>query len=317
MPEAVRTFVARPDAPVPFGLEPGAAGGRTGPGVLQMSDEDLAHVPPTELAELFSAEVPAGAALPTSFAGTPQPRILAEGDSWFAYPKTWILLGAPSNIILQLVKLGGYTIHSMAANGDEAVEMLSGERERLVDALAADPYDAVLFSGGGNDIVGKYNIDYLVRKPSAGVSGAALIDAVKFQRRMDEVKHAYLDLLDLVARFSKNPNAPIITHTYDRAIPSGKAAKFVGGLVSIKAWIKPYLDPMGISPPDQQAIIDAMLAQFQAMLLGIEAAFPNRFHVVRTNPTVAANEWANEIHPNPAGFRKIAIKVKAVLDAVI
>jgi hypothetical protein len=256
---------------------------------------------------------------PALFDGTAQPRILAEGDSWFAYPKKWILLGSPSNIILQLTQLGGYRIRSLAANGDEAVEMLAGsERERLIQTLAADPYDALLFSGGGNDIVGQYNIDYLVRKKTAGLSGAALIDSVKFQRRLDQVKSAYLDLLDLIARFSKNPNAPVIAHTYDRAIPSGKGAKFVAGLVSIKAWIKPYLDPLGIPLAEQQLIIDAMLDQFEAMLTGLESSFPGRFHVVRTRPTVdPATEWSNEIHPTPAGFRKIALKVKATLDAVV
>src|SRR5262249_35008760 len=156
-----------------------------------------------ELAELFEAEVPTGAPTPALFDGSAQPHILAEGDSWFAYPRKWILLGKPSNIILQLVKLGGYRIRSLAANGDEAVEMLAGnERERLVDTLAADFYDAVLFSGGGNDIVGKYNIDYLVDAKSTGASGAALIDLARFDRRLDEVRTAYLDLLDLIARFS-------------------------------------------------------------------------------------------------------------------
>ncbi|MCL4836720.1 MAG: hypothetical protein KJ058_01980 [Thermoanaerobaculia bacterium] len=290
-----------------------------GEGILRVRQPDVERIPQAELELLMESQLAPGDPLPLSFDGRPLPRILAEGDSWFAYPRSWLLLGAASNIILQLHRLGGYDITSLASNGDEIVEMMSGRaRQELVECFARQSFGALLFSGGGNDVVGEYNIDFLVNPKASGASGKGLIHAERFSRRLKEVEHAYLDLLDLIARFAKNPRMPIVAHTYDRPIPSGKGAKFVAGAVSVKAWIKPYLDPLGIPVPEQQEIVEEMLHQFEQMLLGLEQRFPGRLHVVRTQPTVdPQTEWKDEIHPTPAGFEKLARKVKAKLDQVV
>jgi hypothetical protein len=290
-----------------------------GGGILRMSRADVALLPERELAGLVPAIHPAGAPLPLSLAGLPLPRVLAEGDSWFAYPRSWILFGDGSNIIHQLHDLGGFDLTSVAANGDEMVEMMSGQgREELVERFSREAFDAMLVSGGGNDIVGQYNIDYLVQPKASGGAGVGLIDAARFARRLQQIRDAYVDLLELVARFAKNPQMPVVTHTYDRPIPSGKGAKFVGGVVSIKAWIKPYLDPLAIPVAEQKGIVDEMLRQFENMLTGLEQAYPGRLCVARTQGTIdPVADWKDEIHPTPGGFRKIAGKLKAVLDRVV
>jgi len=290
-----------------------------GAGVLRLRQADVERVPQAELDRLMESQLEPGAPLPLSFDGMPLPRILAEGDSWFAYPRSWILLGAASNIILQLHQLGGYDITSLASNGDEIVEMMSGRaRQELVACFAKESFDALLFSGGGNDVVGEYNIDFLVKPKASGGVGKALIHPDRFPRRLKEIESAYLDLLDLIERFAKNPQMPVIVHTYDKPIPSGKGAKFVGGAVSVKAWIKPYLDPLGIPVAEQQEIVEEMLRQFEEMLVGLEQRFPGRIHVVRTQPTVdPQTEWKDEIHPTPGGFARLARKIKAKLDQVV
>ena len=82
-------------------------------------------------------------------------QILAEGDSWFDYPA---FIGG--GIIPRLAGRLGVPILNPAKAGDEVRYML-GVEERLVlaDQLsggspAGGPWDVVLFSGGGNDIVG-------------------------------------------------------------------------------------------------------------------------------------------------------------------
>lgn len=313
----LRSFVA-PGAPEPVGLAAAGAARRVGPGVLRLPVEDLARLPPEELEALLVAEVAPTASAPRLVSGQPLPRILAEGDSWFAYPRSWILVGPSSNIILQLHRLGGYDITSLAANGDEAVEMLAGsDREQLVDALASAHYDALLFSGGGNDIVGQYNIDYLVEVPASGQDPQARIHEERFARRLGQIERAYRDLLALIGRFARNKAMPVVAHTYDNAVPTGKGAKFVGGLVSVKAWIKPYLDPMGVPPLQQQQILIEMLDRFEEMLGRLEVEFNGRLHVVRTRGTIGAAEWKDEIHPTPNGFKNLARKVKSTLDAVV
>ena len=65
--------------------------------------------------------------------------MVAQGDSWFAYPKKWILAGKPSNLIdhLSTWTKGKANFYSMASNGAEAVDMLSGKQkhELIMESL--------------------------------------------------------------------------------------------------------------------------------------------------------------------------------------
>ena len=62
--------------------------------------------------------------------------IVSEGDSWFAYPRKWFFAGKPSNLISHISSWTRKKANflSMASNGDEAVDMVSGkQRPQLVD----------------------------------------------------------------------------------------------------------------------------------------------------------------------------------------
>ena len=88
--------------------------------------------------------------------------ILAEGDSWFAYPPKYIVFGAANNVVDCLKKdyREAFLIDDIASNGDEAVAMLSGDSKmELLRRISEDKFDILLFSGGGNDIVGRYDFD--------------------------------------------------------------------------------------------------------------------------------------------------------------
>ena len=65
--------------------------------------------------------------------------IVAQGDSWFAYPKKWIFVGKPSNLIdhLSTWTRSKANFYSMASNGAEAVDMLSGKQkhELIMESL--------------------------------------------------------------------------------------------------------------------------------------------------------------------------------------
>jgi hypothetical protein len=61
-------------------------------------------------------------------------KILAVGDSWFAYPRKFFLFG------------------------DEIVDMASGNQKfSLLKALNHIPFNILLLSWGGNNIVGRYD----------------------------------------------------------------------------------------------------------------------------------------------------------------
>lgn len=65
-----------------------------------------------------------------------------------------------------------------------------------------------------------------------------------------------------------------------------------------------------------QAIIDRVVTDARYLSRRISAALPsltappphpkNNFILVQTQGTLAATDWANELHPGPAGFQKLA-----------
>jgi len=103
--------------------------------------------------------------------------IVAEGDSWFAYPPHW-LIGKPPNRVSHISgwAKGKANFYSMASNGDEAVDLLSGdEKHKLVKVLRwhkearnRRPVDLLLFSGGGNDVVGENDYERFIRPYNEG-----------------------------------------------------------------------------------------------------------------------------------------------------
>ena len=79
--------------------------------------------------------------------------LLAEGDSWFDYPLFRDTIG--------WIKAAGKPVPeilSLAHHGDAAVDMLGvAQRQRIIENLRDrrnGAFDALLFSGGGNDIAG-------------------------------------------------------------------------------------------------------------------------------------------------------------------
>jgi hypothetical protein len=60
--------------------------------------------------------------------------IVPEGDSWFAYSRKWIALGADINVLQHIAdtveRTDRVNLLRLASNGDEAVNMTSGKRTR-------------------------------------------------------------------------------------------------------------------------------------------------------------------------------------------
>lgn len=56
-----------------------------------------------------------------------------------------------------------------------------------------------------------------------------------------------------------------------------------------------------------------LLTQFATMLDALSAVAKNNFVHVRTQGTLARDQWANELHPTPEGFALITAKFVAAL----
>ena len=237
-------------------------------------------------------------------------RILTEGDSWFAFPLP-SRPNIPDNLITTFGEKAAWL--RLEGNGDEAVEILKGDQRNYLRGLLADDalgIEALLFSGGGNDIVGE-DLLPLLKDFVPGADWRSCIDQERFLRRMDQIEAAYEELVDL--RDDHRPDCVIFTHAYDFAIPSGKAIKLPG--LKVGPWMRPYLQQRGIGDPVmQRRIIRYMLEQFGELMSKLE----KRHHgivYVRTQGTLADNQWGDELHPTAAGFTRIAKLFETALTA--
>ena len=107
--------------------------------------------------------------------------LVAEGDSWFSFPYT--------NVLYQLRCLG-YSITSVAESGDTMAEMAENKDELEVSYKRAvrdhGVVDAVLLSGGGNEVMAGRLGSMLLRKGAAGTLNNNLVKTT-----INEIKGSY------------------------------------------------------------------------------------------------------------------------------
>ena len=238
--------------------------------------------------------------------------LLADGDSWFDYPLSGALPIA-SDVI---VKLDGLisprpTILNLAHHGDATTELLGvTKRARLLNALQEPKngtFDAILFSGGGNDLVGDQFRLWLNDADTVGRDPAKAIDQGALDDIIGVVETAYLDLV--AARDRVDKSIPVFVHAYDFALPTDN------GVCGVGPWLFPSLMSRGwmhnTGPADLAVgaqIVRLILVQFHQLLTKLAGTAGNNIVFVETQGTLAPVEWANELHPDPAGFQKIAQK---------
>lgn len=233
-----------------------------------------------------------------------KPVLLAEGDSWFKYPFS-------TNVIEHLEKTEDYAILNLAQNGDEAVRMLdSKEDDDLEKYLRKYEIDALLFSGGGNDIVNKRMNRYLkkVRDPS---DWERCLHKTKFREKMATIKYAYEELIAL--RDEVRPECIIMTHGYDFPYPSDRGARLFDAVEVSGPWIKPRMDEAGLtSARAQRRLAKEMLLQLNEMLRKL-ASKHDRFVYLKATGLLRKEDWLDEMHPTSEGFGKVAAKFRREL----
>jgi hypothetical protein len=250
-------------------------------------------------------------------AGKQNLRILAEGDSWFEYP---LPVTHGDGVIYQLQKLLGYEIANMAHRGLEVEQMMGLSIRQEIITRLSDPrirFDALLFSGGGNDIVGDQFCIWL--KDSLPVPPPTqMLDMNAVSSALAILEAEYRELVDIRNQYS--PQTVIFVHAYDFPPITGK------GVCGAGPWLKPSLDyayqHLGVANPnpnDEFVVVKTLMQMFGAMLDRI-AADPavQKFIVVPTQGTLTpdASDWQNEIHPSSGGFAKIAKKFQASLATI-
>ncbi|MBV8849163.1 MAG: SGNH/GDSL hydrolase family protein [Methylobacteriaceae bacterium] len=243
-----------------------------------------------------------------------QPLImLAIGDSWFNYPLTGN--GFPfidTDVIAQLSRIGNMppTILNLAHHGFASTdEMALPKQEKIIQVLLDKSNwlngkpDAILISAGGNDIAGERFCIFLDFNDGKTPG----LNQDRFEKALGMVEACYLDLIALRDRMA--PGVPIFTHCYDFPIPNGAHPICAG------PWLKPSLDFCNWPAAEGRKIARKALVAFRAMLVRLASDPKNNLHMVDTQGTLADSEWANELHPVPSGFLKMAQKVAGALSA--
>lgn len=227
-------------------------------------------------------------------------QIFAEGDSWFDYPVPFFGGG----IIPRLEDRIGVPILNLSKAGDEVRYMLGvEERTLLAEHLTAGcpaggPWDVLLFSGGGNDIVDN-PMALWVKDWDPQITPANHIHQQRFDSALALVRAGYEDLIEL--RDTLSPTTHLVFQGYDFAIPDGR------GVCHFGPWLKPTFDLRGF--PTQDAafeVVKAMLQQF-ASLLTMLATRP-KVTFLNGQGTLAPQKssWHNELHPSRGGFSQFA-----------
>lgn len=233
------------------------------------------------------------------------PSILAIGDSWFWYP----LPGG--SLLTQLGKLVASAEHNILAlgkNGAEAYEYAFGRYEKAVRRALkfhGDSLMGVFISGGGNDFAGFNDLRPLLKNNCAKAPDAASCfnpqPTGELYRLMDKIATAYQTLIGRVMEGARN-GVKIYLHNYDYSLPTGK------GVFGGASWLKAALDDAQVPDDLQAPCIAHVLDEFTGRLEAIASRHPGQIYLVDGRGCLSEQDWANELHPTAAGFRKLAEK---------
>ena len=272
--------------------------------------EDSPPLPiiPEEIARLIGTRASAGV-------------LLAEGDSWFDYPK--------GDVLDLLENEYGYDVESVAHWGDLVEDMAYSKMhfdkfaKRLEKLLGANRVPrAILLSGGGNDVAG----DEFRQLINAEASTLAPINEDIVRGLIDiRLRDAYVTMIatltKIAERYIGRP-IPIVLHGYDYPVPDGRG--FLGGVGKLPGpWLRPGFDHKGYGDlTTNKGMMRELIDRFNTML-GSVSSLSGFTHVryldlrgtLRTGPK-HEEDWDNELHPTADGFERVAAKFAKLIASL-
>tara|TARA_B100000965_G_scaffold58373_1_gene44491 strand:- start:2807 stop:3730 length:924 start_codon:yes stop_codon:yes gene_type:complete len=255
--------------------------------------------------------------------------IIIEGDSWVDYPRKYIVAGPSINLGHRLEQTIEYTdtanVLRIGSNGDTAVAMTEGKQYDLMRKILKKrglQVDLLFFSAGGNDIVGKDDLNPLIKDYDSAIhqQWKDVIEMDKFTKKKAVILDAYLKMIQLYEELA--PNASIVTHTYDQIEPSPKGAEFFWKLYKSESWVWPTMEFRNTPVAWRADIINFMLKEFADGITALQShpSGEGRFFVVDTQGTLRPGnkaDWLNEIHATPAGYRKLFSKIYPTIQSLV
>lgn len=255
--------------------------------------------------------------------------ILAEGDSWFSVNGR-----RANNLLLALSAPGTSMVVNFSRPGDLIKEIAQvSKKKNYLRNVALDSkdvyWDALLLSGGGNDIMA--NRKSIIRKPSSTESVTEPESWVN-TRALDATLSRVVDSFSEFASIREgtaHQDLPILIHTYDYATPRNVSRSFFG--IRLGPWLHPIFrdlnTPMGMRPIVSDHIFNRLANVLLDLQYGTTGTPIPNFYVCDTrgvltpassNASHGSVDWYDEIHPTKKGYEKLAgERMNAELDVVL
>lgn len=256
-------------------------------------------------------------------------RIIAEGDSWFTIGGHSLRNPWFSNVLFTLRFSEELLILNLAEPGDTIKHISSMPRDQsfkfAIEEHNSDPWDAIILSVGGNDLIDKARTlikNRLERQGETINTPADYCKTIEVTNFLQNIENHFRRLASIRGKHS----IPMVLHTYDYPTPRDAPARFFGvGLLG--PWLYPCMLNADIPQNDWIPLSDYLFDQLADCLLSLEnGSNPiSNFYVVDTrnllnratlNSTGESGDWLNEIHPNKSGYKKIAHQIEQKLKMI-
>lgn len=243
-------------------------------------------------------------------------RGLCIGDSWFQYPlrsygdiQTKLAAHYRTKIVFYDDSTAGRDAKQVPSMVQPRLDSISAHMKQVLGM----PFDFILVSLGGNDVIGQDFARHLKKKsvPASGASfpwNAARPQPVKdfiqlapLKKTFDDIRTAYEGILAMRSRSA--PGSRVICHSYADVTPSDKPYQFVG--VESGPWLFDPMNAVGLTDEDEQRVVSRwLLESFENLLLDIARRRPF-MTVLKTRAELPDYKgwWDNEIHPLGKGYQ--------------
>jgi lysophospholipase L1-like esterase len=259
-----------------------------------------------------------------------QSRCLVQGDSWFSIGAVPFFL--TTNLLQALELRVGTCLVNCASPSAKLTRMIDSTRSttflQLLNGALATKWDAILVSGGGNDLIealqsrspdsGRRLLRFAAEWGEPGSAARYVSEAgwLTFRDHMLEVFRLLVEARDA----GLNHSTPIVFHTYD--LPSPRNASAGAGF---GPWLLPALEFFGIPPEDWNAVAQEIYSRLRMLLRQIRDTHEGLVLVESLGTLTPADggdesataDWQNEIHPTRDGYAKLDEKWVPVLEQIL
>lgn len=272
--------------------------------------------------------------------------ILAEGDSWFQFPRVYLGIDPVKDIIDWLGEEEWYAIYSLAAAGDWFSNVIhSGE---YIEQLPKVSPDVFLISGGGNDLLGDNRLASMVIYPghqklrmaddpiykSLMDQRTGVEDPGKYELGLKYISNEFFEFMNVffvqlfvffsnITNIEQYKDMAMITQGYDYVLPyngtrsnASIVQRVINEFTDTGTWLFEPLNMKGIcDAKTQEAIMYTMITEFNEMMICLAnfKAFPNLYHIDCRGVARNEDDWFDEIHLKAHAFQTVA---KAYKDCI-